>query len=108
MISVIDHAYYYCYLGLVHAMLHFYLSLIYPPSWIVRVDTCLLDMPPNHLHNPHISPDNVELNVAAAAKSLQLCPTLCDPIDDSPPGSSVPGILQARTLEWVAISFSNA
>ena len=45
---------------------------------------------------------------AAAAKSLQLCPTLCDPIDESPPGSSVPGILQARTLEWVAISFSNA
>ena len=42
------------------------------------------------------------------AKSLQSCPTLCDPIDDSPPGSSVPGILQARTLEWVAISFSNA
>ena len=40
--------------------------------------------------------------------SLQLCPTLCDPIDGSPPGSSVPGILQARTLEWVAISFSNA
>ena len=45
---------------------------------------------------------------AAAAKSLQSCPTLCDPIDGSPPGSSVPGILQARTLEWVAISFSNA
>ena len=45
---------------------------------------------------------------AAAAKSLQSCPTLCDPIDSSPPGSTVPGILQARTLEWVAISFSNA
>ena len=45
---------------------------------------------------------------AAAAKSLQSCPTLCDPRDDSPPGSPVPGILQARTLEWVAISFSNA
>ena len=45
---------------------------------------------------------------AAAAKSLQSCPTLCDPIDSSPPGFSVPGILQARTLEWVAISFSNA
>ena len=45
--------------------------------------------------------------VAAAAKSLQLCPTLCDPIDGSPPGSPVPGILQARTLEWVAISSSN-
>ena len=45
---------------------------------------------------------------AAAAKSLQLCPTLCDPIDGSPPGSPITGILQARTLEWVAISFSNA
>ena len=45
--------------------------------------------------------------VAAAAKSLQLCPTLCDPIDGSPPGSPILGILQARTLEWVAISFSN-
>ena len=45
---------------------------------------------------------------AAAAKSLQLCPTLCDPMDGSPPGSSVPGILQAQILEWVAISFSNA
>ena len=45
---------------------------------------------------------------AAAAKSLQSCPTLCDPRDGSPPGPSVPGTLQARTLEWVAISFSNA
>ena len=44
----------------------------------------------------------------AAAKSPQSCPTLCDPIDGSPPGSPVPGILQARILEWVAISFSNA
>ena len=43
----------------------------------------------------------------APDKSLQSCPTLCDPIDGSPPGSAVPGILQARTLEWVAISFSN-
>ena len=45
---------------------------------------------------------------AAAAKSLQSCPTLCDPIDGSPPGSAIPGILQPRTLEWVAISFSSA
>ena len=45
---------------------------------------------------------------AAAAKSRHSCPTLCDPRDGSPPGSAVPGILQARTLEWVAISFSNA
>ena len=54
--------------------------------------------------------ENVDLakSAAAAAKSLQSCPTLCDPIDGSPSGSPVPGILQARTLEWVAISFSNA
>ena len=45
---------------------------------------------------------------SAAAKSLQLCLTLCDPIDGSPPGSPIPGILQPRTLEWVAISLSNA
>ena len=48
------------------------------------------------------------LSYPAAAKSLQLCPTLCDPIDGSPPGFAVPRILQARTLEWVAMSFSNA
>ena len=47
-------------------------------------------------------------HVYATAKSLQSCPTLCNPIDGSPPGSPIPGILQARTLEWVAISFSNA
>ena len=47
-------------------------------------------------------------SAAATAKSLQSCQTLCDPIDGSPPGSPVPGILQARTLEWVAISFSSA
>ena len=50
----------------------------------------------------------IEYTAAAAAKSLQSCLTLCDPIDASPPGSPIPGILQARTLEWVAISFSNA
>ena len=50
----------------------------------------------------------VDSAAAAAAKSLQLCPTLCDPRDSSPSGSPIPGILQARTLEWVAISFSNA
>ena len=67
-------------------------------------------------HEPHnndaTAEDSQEQPVAAAAaaaaKSLQSCPTLCDPIDSSSPGSSVPGILQARTLEWVAISFSSA
>ena len=52
--------------------------------------------------------DDVLLNFAATAKLLQSCLTLCDPTDGSPPGSPVPGIVQARTLEWVAISFSNA
>ena len=52
---------------------------------------------------------NISIKIThAAAKLLQSCPTLCDPIDGSPPASPVPGILQARTLEWVAISFSNA
>jgi len=58
---------------------------------------------------PMLSIRKLKMNkVTAAAKSLQSCPTLCDPIDGSPPGSPVPGILQARTLEWVAISFYNA
>ena len=55
----------------------------------------------------HVSPALTQA-AAAAAKLLQSCPTLCDPRDSSPPGSPIPGILQARTLEWVAISFSNA
>ena len=50
---------------------------------------------------------NLFIYFATTAKSFQSCPALCDPIDGSPPGSPVPGILQARTLEWVAISFSN-
>ena len=57
---------------------------------------------------PVLRTEESESCSAAAAKSLQSCPTLCDPIDGSPPGSPIPGILQARTLEWVAISFSNA
>ena len=52
--------------------------------------------------------DHLTSTSAAAAKSLQSCPTLCEPRDGSPPGSPIPGILQARTLDWVAISFSNA
>ena len=54
------------------------------------------------------APNQIGAAAADVAKSLQSCPTLCDPIDSSPPGSPVPGILQVRTLEWVAISFSNA
>ena len=64
----------------------------------------------DHLHECSLTLSNFleVMSAAAAAKSLQSCPTLWDPIDGSPPGSSVPGILQARKLEWVAISFSNA
>ena len=58
---------------------------------------------PNHDHEKYLNKTR-----ESAAKSRQSCLTLCDPIDSSPPGSPVPGILQARTLEWVAISFSNA
>ena len=57
--------------------------------------------------NKHIKRCSTSLLIAAAAKLLQSCPTPCNPIDGSPPGSPFPGILQARTLEWVAISFSN-
>ena len=56
----------------------------------------------------HALPCIVTGVAAGAAKLLQSCPTLCDPIDGSPPGSPIPGIVQARTLEWVAISFSSA
>ena len=59
------------------------------------------------LSHPYMT-NGKTIALTAAAKSLQLCPTLCDPIDGSTRGSAVPGILQARTLEWVAISFSNA
>ena len=60
------------------------------------------------LENPLTEKPGRPQSVAAAGKSLQSCPTLCNPLDGSPPGSPVPGVLQARTLEWVAISFSNA
>ena len=69
---------------------------------IIKCDSLLLYTLSNPLRFYQVPPP------AAAAKSLQSCPTLCDPIDGSPPGSPIPGILQARTLEWVAISFSNA
>ena len=59
------------------------------------------------IHSKWVKDLNVRVAAAAVAKSLQSCLTLCDPIDSSPPGSTVPKILQARTLEWVAISFSN-
>ena len=63
---------------------------------------------PTFLGSPKKQESSRKTSAAAAAKSLQLCPTLGDLIDSSPSGSTIPGILQARTLEWVAISFSNA
>ena len=68
---------------------------------LLKLMSIELVMPSNH----HIYCFNYKCAAAAAAKSLQSCLTLCDPIDDSLPGSAVPGILQARTLEWVAIAF---
>ena len=62
----------------------------------------------HHFLSTHHVPDCMLPAAAAAAKSLQSCPTLCDPRDGSPPGTPIPWILQARTLEWVAISFSNS
>ena len=75
-------------------------------SFVTSSTNCL----PSHSHayGAFVLLSLILAAAAAAAKSLQLCPTLCDPIDSSPPGSPVPGILQARTLEWVAISFFNA
>ena len=71
-----------------------------------RIDTCRY-MAESFCCSPETITTLI-IGYAAAAKSLQSCPTLCDPIDGSPLGSPVPGILQARTMEWVAISFSNA
>ena len=89
------------------------------PIGIYNTNSCLrmAKTSKRHLSNGGKTMKQLELShtaciqnaaAAAAAKSLQSCPTLCDPIDGSPPGSPVPGILQARTLEWLAISFSNA
>ena len=75
-----------------------HLRTVLLPRLVIQI--IFLDIYPNQLR--------IYVYAAAAAKSLQSCPTLCDPIDGSPPGSPIPGILQARTLEWVAISFSNA
>ena len=79
-----------------------------------RVQECLVyvsNVLPNSITHDNFKLETIQIlsrAAAAATKSLQSCPTLCDPRDGSPPGSPVPGILQARTLEWVAISFSNA
>ena len=87
-----------------------------PPDQLISVSPLLRrPPPPSPTHIPPFNPcgfikwiHQVLSRQLCYAKSLQSCPTLCDPIDRSPPGSAVPGILQARTPEWVAISFSNA
>ena len=88
---------------------------VYLPPWHSPACSCFCTTLIAHSDNSDaapLSPGRVlfffDVAAAAAAKSLQLCPTLCDPRDGSPPGSPIPGILQARTLEWVASSFSNA
>ena len=86
-----------------------YWSILYLSfSWIMRSFSLKGGFCPLDYLNENNKSTYYLTAAAAAAKSLQLCPTLCDPIDGSPPGSPIPGILQARTLEWVAISFSNA
>ena len=75
-------------------------------SSLLMLLTHIMSIIPRDILHPGIWENDINLQVAA--KSLQSCPTLCDPIDGSPPGSPVPGILQARILEWIAISFSNA
>ena len=88
------------------------MSLWRPPHSVLGCGTHAHMMPwgvlPGWLRLGHTLNGLNQLAAAAAAKSLQLCPTLCNPIDGNPPGSPIPGILQARTLEWVAISFSDA
>ena len=91
-------------------------SLLYCSSWGHKELDMTLQLNNNECYHQRLQGESdgiIYVNLlyelaAAAAKSLQSCPILCDPIDGSPPGSPVPGILQARTLEWVAISFSNA
>ena len=75
-----------------------------PPQWVVSFSLSVHEFISSDHSEQHFSVSQT----AAAAKSLQSCPTLCDPVDGSPPGSPIPGILQARTLEWATISFSIA
>ena len=79
-----------------------------PPQVYMCSPSWTLLPPPSPYHPSKNTFERKHILMSAAAKSLQSCPTLCDPMDSSPRGSPVPGILQARTLEWVAVSFSNA
>ena len=86
-------------------------TLVWKPKRELQKELLTLGYIPKSLKSKavrNLLRQNTQILAAASAKSLQSCPTLCDPVDGSPPGSPVPGILQARTLEWVAISFSNA
>ena len=87
-------------------------SLFVPSNWVRARFIWQISSTHEQVQKVHETPKECNLRIpraaAAAAKSLQSCLTLCDPTDGSPPGSPIPGILQARTLEWVAISFSNA
>ena len=95
---ILKHFFHYIYLLVQHLELGYFMRTVILFPW-----------PYSHIaSNRTLSSLTHSGTAAAAAMSLQTCPTLCDPIDGSPPGSPVPGILQARTLEWVAISFSNA
>ena len=78
------------------------------PLHLADRDRFVYLVPPRRINFRGVCLTPSQRGAAAAAKSLPSCPTLCDPTDSSPPGSPFPGILQARTLEWVAISFSNA
>ena len=90
---------------------HFHSQLVPPSGWpwvgCVSWSTAMAWWPLLFLAHLFLAASGL-YTISAAAKSFQSSPTLCDPIDSSPPGSTVPGILQARTLEWVAIFFSNA
>ena len=90
--------------------LHLFWIFLLTGDWLTtwKDSFNLISIKIHFVYNWHRVTFSIYAVAAAAAKSLQLCPTLCDPIDSSPPGSSVSGILQARILEWVAISFFNA
>ena len=97
------------FIFLTKSVYHLASLLTWPPPgpWLLRL-VVLGTLDCEGENNTRYLVTAIEPFAAAAAKSLQSCLTLCDPIDNSPPGSPIPGILQARTLEWVAISFSNA
>jgi len=93
--------------GVKGSLLHYWCKCKWIQPWWRRIFRFLKNLYTELPYEPAIPLKDI-YPAAAAAESLQSCPALCDPRDGSPPGSPIPGILQARTLEWVAISFSNA